>query len=263
VSGSAPVDFGALLADLGDEADALDRVVDGLDPAGWAAPTAAAGWDVRATMEHLAGSEALAALALTDPEAFAARMAARGTPGRAAGSAAGGAAEPAGVLARWRRERSRVLDTLAVASARDRFPWVAGDMSAAAFATARLMETWAHGLDVAAALGLRHPVTHRLRHVAELGVRTRGFALAAHGLTVPDADVRVELAGPDGEAWTWGASDTEAVRGRAFDFCLVVTQRRHVDDTGLATRGVVARQWMAVAQAFAGPPTTAPRGRGG
>jgi uncharacterized protein (TIGR03084 family) len=262
VSGGAPVDFGALVADLGDEEDALDRIVGGLDPSGWATPTAAAGWDVRATIEHLAGSEALAAVALTEPEAFDARMDARGVPARGGQARGDVRAASAEVLARWRRERARVLDALGVVSARDRFPWVAGDMSAAAFATARLMETWAHGVDVAAALGLRYPATHRLRHVAELGVRTRPFALAAHRVTAPDDDVRVEVVGPDGAAWTWGASDTQVVRGPALDFCLVVTQRRHIDDTRLAVQGGIARQWMAVAQAFAGAPTTAPRGRG-
>jgi len=247
------VDYGALVADLADEEDALDRIVDGLDAAGWATPTAVAGWDTRATIEHLAGSEALAAVALTEPDAFAQRLAAR----------RGNAGTPharAEVLDRWRLERARVLGALAAAGPQDRFPWIAGDMSAMSFATARLMETWAHGFDVAAALGVPYPATARLRHVAELGVRTRRFAFAAHGVPLPDGDVRVELVGPEGEAWTWGASDTDLVRGSALDFCLVVTQRRHIDDSGLLAQGEGARQWMAVAQAFAGPPTTARRG---
>ena len=246
------MDHPALVADLADEEDALDRIVDGLDPAGWATPTAAVGWDVRATIAHLAGAEALAAVALTEPAAFADRLA------HARGAGPGG--EPAdAVLARWRVERARVLDALAGAAPGSRFPWVAGDMSAAAFTTARLMETWAHGSDVAAALGLPDAATARLRHVADLGVRTRPFAFGAHGVPLPPGDVRVELVGPEGEAWTWGESDTDVVRGTALDFCLVVTQRRHVDDSALSVAGPVARQWMAIAQAFAGPPTTARR----
>lgn len=250
------VDYAALVVDLADEAAALDRIVDGLDAAGWATPTAAAGWDVRATIEHLAGAETLAAAALTESDAFTARL---------ASLLEEGARDPQpadAVLGRWQRERRRVLDALGAAEPRDRFPWIAGDMSAASFATARLMETWAHGFDVAEALGLPYPATARLRHVAELGVRTRPFAFAAHGVPVPDGDVRVELAGPEGARWTWGASDVDVVRGPALDFCLVVTQRRHVDDGALVVQGDIARQWMAAAQAFAGPPTHAPRGRG-
>jgi hypothetical protein len=44
------------------------------------------------------------------------------------------------------------------------------------------------------------------------------------------------------------------VRGPAADFCLVVTQRRHLDDTDLVCVGPVASEWMGIAQAFAGPP---------
>ncbi|MFA5884616.1 MAG: TIGR03084 family metal-binding protein [Acidimicrobiia bacterium] len=246
------VDHPALVADLADEEDALDRIVDGLDPAGWAAPTVAAGWDVRATVAHLAGAEALAATALTEPDAFADRLAGM----RSAGV---DVLQADAVLARWHVERVRVLDALAAASPRDRFPWIAGDMSAVSFATSRLMETWAHGSDVAAALGLPYPATARLRHVAELGVRTRPFAFGAHRVPLPAGDVRVELVGPEGEVWTWGASDGDTVRGTALDFCLVVTQRRHVDDSVLTVEGPFARQWMVIAQAFAGRATTARR----
>lgn len=55
------------------------------------------------------------------------------------------------------------------------------------------METWAHGLDIADALGVQLVPTDRLRHVARLGVRTRDHSFAAHGLPVPDAPFRVEL----------------------------------------------------------------------
>ncbi|MBW2635551.1 MAG: TIGR03084 family protein, partial [Deltaproteobacteria bacterium] len=41
-------------------------------------------------------------------------------------------------------------------------------------------------------------------------------------------------------------------------FCLVVVQRRHVDDTALETEGDTARDWMLKAQCFAGPPEDGP-----
>jgi uncharacterized protein (TIGR03084 family) len=124
------------------------------------------------------------------------------------------------------------------------------------------METWAHGQDVVDALGQSRAPSPRLRHVAHIGVRARPFSYANRGLTMPAVDVRVELTAPDGDTWTWGEStSTDSVRGEALDFCLVVTQRRHVDDTALEVRGEAAREWMSIAQAFAGPPTNGPAPR--
>jgi uncharacterized protein (TIGR03084 family) len=65
----------------------------------------------------------------------------------------------------------------------------------------------------------------------------------------------VDLASPSGETWTWGPEDADdRITGPALDFCLVVTQRRHVDDTALQIEGPAATEWMSIAQAFAGPP---------
>jgi uncharacterized protein (TIGR03084 family) len=67
--------------------------------------------------------------------------------------------------------------------------------------------------------------------------------------------VRVVLEGPDGSQWNFGPADAaNQVHGSALDFCLVVTQRRHRDDTDLVCEGAVSTQWLDIAQAFAGPP---------
>jgi uncharacterized protein (TIGR03084 family) len=132
-------------------------------------------------------------------------------------------------------------------------------MSAASLATARLMETWAHGEDVAAALGATREPTDRLRHVAYLGVRTRQFAFLSRGLSAPDSEVRVELTAPGGALWTFGPDDApERVTGPALDFCHLVTRRRHRDDLALVAEGPGADRWLDLAQAFAGPPGADP-----
>jgi hypothetical protein len=119
------------------------------------------------------------------------------------------------------------------------------------------METWAHGLDIADALGVTREPTERLRHIAYLGFRALGNGFAAHGLDVPDAPVRVVLSTPDGALWTFGPPDAaDRVVGPALDFCFVVTQRRHRADLALVATGPVANAWLGVAQAFAGPPGT-------
>ncbi len=123
-------------------------------------------------------------------------------------------------------------------------------------ATARIMETWAHGEDVADALGVTRPVTDRLRHIAYLGFRTLGHSFAAHGRAVPTAPVRVELAAPTGRDLGLRVRRTRPTgsTGPALDFCLLVTRRRHRADLALVATGPVADGWLDVAQAFAGPP---------
>jgi uncharacterized protein (TIGR03084 family) len=128
-------------------------------------------------------------------------------------------------------------------------------MSARSFATARLMETWAHGQDIVDGLDVNRTPTDRLRHIAFLGVRTMGWSFTINGIDVPPETVRVSLNAPSGDQWLWNEDSTHnVVSGDAEDFCLVVTQRRHVSDTSLEVTGPVAEQWMSIAQAFAGPP---------
>ncbi len=159
-------------------------------------------------------------------------------------------------LAWLRRSRTALLTALRAAPAGHRMPWYGPDMGVASAATARLMETWAHGQDVADALGVDRAPTARLRSVADLGVRTLGFAFALRGLPVPEAPVRVELQAPGGDLWTWGPEDAaDLVTGPALDFCLLVVQRRHLDDLALQVTGPVAQAWTGVAQAYAGAPS--------
>jgi uncharacterized protein (TIGR03084 family) len=162
-----------------------------------------------------------------------------------------------GVLAWWRGTRDAANVALRAHEPGDRVPWFGPDMSVTSLTTARLMETWAHGQDVADTFGVDRAATSRLRHVAEIGVRTRPFVYASRGLTMPDAAVRIELSGLAGEPWTWGpAGARDRITGAALDWCLVVTQRRNPVDTALVAEGDHAREWIGIAQAFAGAPTT-------
>jgi uncharacterized protein (TIGR03084 family) len=131
-------------------------------------------------------------------------------------------------------------------------------MSTLSFATARLMETWSHGSDLAEMHQAPWPPTNRLRHITHLGVSTRGWSYANRGLDVPRGDVRVELTAPSGATWTWGPADAEAqLRGSALDFCLLVTQRRHRSEAQIQGHGNLADEWLNIAQAYAGAATDA------
>jgi uncharacterized protein (TIGR03084 family) len=117
------------------------------------------------------------------------------------------------------------------------------------------METWAHGLDVADALGQPWPATKRLKHVAHIGVRARDFAFMVNGLTPPAEQFRVELTAPDGEVWAWGPDEAaQRVTGPALDFCFLACQRRPPNTLDVTAEGEDARRWLTIAQAFAGPP---------
>jgi uncharacterized protein (TIGR03084 family) len=247
--------------DLEAEHADLDRLVADLDEAGWDTPTPAEGWAVRDQVSHLAYFDEAGTTAATDPERFRAEAAAMVAAMAEAPDAAdvsvarGRASTGAELLDWWRQARTEVVRVFRSLDPKARLPWYGPDMGARSFATARLMETWAHGQDVADALGVARTPTGRLRHVAHIGIGARPFAYAINRQELPPASIRVELTAPDGETWTWGDEGaTDRISGPALDFCLVVTQRRHVDDVDLVIEGDAARQWAGIAQSFAGPP---------
>lgn len=251
------VPMSQLIADLRAETAELGALISPLDAIGWELPTPAEGWSVRDQIAHLAWFDDAATTALTDPDGFRAARAALLARGEGAVDelvvAARSLTAPQ-VLEWFGTARARMIDALCRTEGGARLPWYGPDMSAASFVTARLMETWAHGQDVADALGISRMPSPRLRHVANLGVRAMPYGFAIRGLPTPAVPVRVELELPDGTSWTSGPPQApDVVRGSALDFCLLVTQRCHFDDTSLEVTGEAARAWMSVAQAFAGP----------
>jgi uncharacterized protein (TIGR03084 family) len=277
---------GAVLADLAAEGDELDGLVCVLDSSMWATPTPAPGWSIAHQIAHLASTD-VAALAsttyvsgtaavlrgLTDTNQLLASARVAAAAGRwllrrgirrwsteelpgliDALAESESRTTPARLLARWRTGRTRLGTALATVPASATLPWFGHPLRPTAMATARLMETWAHGQDIADGLGIVREPTQRLRHIARLGVRTRDFAYRLHRRTPPAAEFRVELTAPDGALWRWGPEGAAGrVTGPALDFCLLVTQRRHLDDLDLTAHGEAA-EWLPLAQAFVGPP---------
>ncbi len=254
-----------LLVDLDAEYEDLRGLVSDLsdDSQEWDLPTPAEGWAVRDQISHLAYFDDAARMAMVEPDDFArtaeALMTSDGDPMEvhlARGRALGGHA----LLAWWDGAHQGMMATFAAADPSVRVPWYGPPMGVPSFVSARLMETWAHGQDVADALGSVRTPTDRLRHIAHVGVRARPFSYLVHGRQAPPDRIEVVLATPSGEEWRWeiGESDGSArastVEGPALDFCLVVTQRRNIADTGLVVSGGAAREWMEIAQACAGPP---------
>jgi len=255
----------SLLDDLAAEHRALDERVADLTPDDWRLPTPAEGWSIADAISHLTYFDWSATLALTDEPAFEEHVryifahANDGLDvdlGRSVGCAE--------LLARWRTGRAalaghaaaRAHDASGSREAPARVPWYGPAMSLTSFVTARLMETWAHGQDVADAVGLPPVTTPRLRHVVHIGVGARAFAFRVHGVEDPGDPIRVTTCNPveESDTWTWGPEEAvNELSGSAVDLALVFTQRRHPDDTDVRATGPTAEKFLAVAQAFAGP----------
>lgn len=254
------VSMQSVITDIEAETAAIRELVaplpEGLQ--GWDAPTPAVGWTIRDQISHLAFFDDVAVRSAIDPEGFSTEylpMMADDSISPDVIAARYQFMPAADVLAWFDASRAALVSTFAGIEPATRLPWFGPPMSAVSSLTARLMETWAHGQDVADALGATREVTARLRHVAHIGVGARAFSYLANGLDPLTDPIRVELAAPDGTVWTWGPADAhDRVRGPALDFCLLVTQRRHRDDMSLIADGSIADQWLSIAQAFAGPP---------
>jgi uncharacterized protein (TIGR03084 family) len=252
-----------LLDDLTAEGDQLRAAVERLGDDGWRAPTPAEGWDVATTVSHLLWTDEVAVLAAGSLRDDAGKEAWDAVVLQAIADPSGFvdacafelAQRPrAELLDRWVTARAGLRQALTEVADGGKLPWFGPPMSPASMATARFMETWAHSLDVHDAAGERPEPTDRIRHVAHLGVRTRSFSFVQNEMEPPAEEVRVELTAPSGEVWTWGPQDAaQSVSGTAYDFCLLVTQRVHRDDTDLVAVGADAEQWLRIAQAFAGP----------
>lgn len=260
-------------ADLIAEQDALDAVVGELDAEHWALDTPSPRWTIADQIGHLTYFDWTAALAITDPDRFTTNTA------EMMGALTAGAVDamdlatlgdyramnPEELCHAWRTNRGVLSEASASLADDDRVIWYGPSMGAKSFLTARLMEAWAHGQDIVDTLdqaGIAHaerPATDRLRHIAQLGFITHKWSYINRQMDAPTEPVRVELTAPSGDTWAFGPDDaSDSITGPAVDFCLVTTQRRHVDDTELAVTGDVASAWMHIAQAFAGGATDGP-----
>ena len=255
-----------VLEDLLAEQAALDPIVRALADDDWDTPTASPRWSITDQIAHLTYFDNTAAFAITSPDRWDEELE------RLFGAAGEGDIGVDALTLSPVRELPAPLRHAAWADGRDaleaaartltddtRVPWYGPSMGAKSFLTARLMECWAHGQDVVDAVGATREPSDRLRHIAQLGYITRGWTYANRRLEMPPGEVRVTLTAPSGDEWTWGPDDADStVAGAAEDFCLVVTQRRHLDDVDLDIVGEAALDWLSMAQAFAGPPTDGP-----
>lgn len=260
-----------ILSDLVAEQQQLDQFLQTLRTRQWAEKTPAAGWTIQDTVSHLAYTEALGAEVIAEGRSrIDAEKIKDLDEWTERGVEQGRGRRHQEIIEWWRFGRADVVEALSRMTSADRVEWIHGSMSARTFATTRLMETWAHGLDVKAAiLGRITPLdeipedvdeeewsdpleeTARLRHIAQLGQMTLPYAFEQAGEDFPESGIRVEVMGPAYAAWRFGPEDTDhVIKGMAGDWCRVVVQRQDASETGLKAVGEYAERALEIARAY-------------
>ena len=245
---------GALLDDLGAEQRWFQDQLRVIDADAWLRPTPARGWDVRDTVAHLADTDEMAIATATGTTGSLngrAATAASGEDVTYQGVLQGRRLSGAGVLAWWESTTASEHEMFRALDPNVRVPWGIG-MRPPSLVTARLMETWAHGLDVCTALGIEPVDTDRLAHVAWLATRALPYAYTVAGREPPPDPVRVELTLPSGAEWSMGPAAAEnRITGPAGEYCRVFTQRMtRADATNVHAVGPAADDALSVARAF-------------
>lgn len=244
-----------IVEDLKAEQQSLDNFLTSLRDAQWDLATLAEGWSIRDSVSHIAHIDEVAVQAIkgdNTPFELAMKI---GMAFNEVGPKRGRALNPGQILDWWRKVREIMNDELIKLDPKARIPWFALPMGARAFATARLMETWAHGIDCYDAARVEPVYTDRLRHIIFLGLQARPYAYQVNGLTLPDTPLCIELTLPSGKVWTQGPDGAEnIISGNASDFCRVAVRRRHWRDTSLKVSGSDALKFMEIVQTYAGPP---------
>jgi uncharacterized protein (TIGR03084 family) len=250
-------DLMEVLGVLSTDADELDQLVAGLDTESWALPTPAPGWTVAHQIGHLTLVFRVAAMSAGDPVAFTAMHASlRGSFGETMNAALSDYLRegPEALLADWWTERDAAIRALAAAPPAQAVPWLGRPVPPVVLASVGTMEVFAHGQDIADALGLRREHTDRIRCVADFAVRAWDFAYDGAETPRPPEEFRFELTAPSGALWTYGREDAaQRVTGPAVDFCLLATRRRHRDDLEVRAVGADAERWLDIAQVYRGP----------
>jgi len=246
-----------VVSDANIDGDELDEMLAGLSPEQWSSPTPAPGWTIAHQVAHLAATFRLAGMAASDPDAFMALMARLGNnfDANVAVALSDFLSDPPQVLfGRWHAERVAAYKALAAVDPAGVVPWLVNPLPPAVLASAGMMEMFAHGQDIADALGVTRPRTDRIRHLVAFAVRTWDFGYLARRLPPPAEKFRFELVAPSGARWEFGPVDaTQRIGGYADDFCLLVSRRRHHADLALVASGEHARRWLDIAQAYRGP----------
>ena len=244
-----------IVTDLKAEQEALNGFLCTLKDEQWDSQMPAEGWTVRDSVSHIAYIDEVSVSFIRGDYTALDEAAKVDMISDETGPKRGRTMQPSQILKWWRDMRDTMDGCLMKIDPKTRIPWFAMPMGARAFATARLMETWAHGLDCYDAVGVEPLNTDRLRHVAMIAYMARPYAYQMNGLELPDAPICIELLLPSGKGRSQGSEDArDIIRGTAKDFCRVAVRRGHWKDVELEVVGSEAKRFIEIVQTYAGPP---------
>lgn len=166
------------------------------------------------------------------------------------------------ILAWWREMRTKMDFSFYSNDSKTRIQWAplpSQPMSAKSLATARLMELWAHSVDICDHFGLEIKIWDRISHTLFLSWLASPFAYRINGLSMSETPLYLQLTLPSGEIWDRGEkNDLNYIKGNALDWALVAIRRRNWLDTDLEVVGEEAKRFASVVQTFAGDANQAP-----
>ena len=170
----ASASLAEVVADLRTEGDELYALLADMDTGFWTTNTAFKTWTVWDVVAHLHFSDHMALTSMASESDFRQLMADIQGSSLNDYTAQWLSPTPTGpeLLARWRDTFLTMCDTLETADPDKRFVWAGPGMKAKMFATARQMETWAHGWEIYDLMNLARSHTDRLLNIATIGVRT-------------------------------------------------------------------------------------------
>ncbi len=242
-----------IVDDLEAEQLVLDALVADLDEPEWQTPTPAEGWTIRDQIAHLAFFDQVAVASLTGSgETRFAELMRQTAAGL--GPPPGAGRTGAEVLTWWREGRGAEIKAFREIDPSARVPWGPNFMAAPSLCTARLMETWAHGLDCFMARNVEPVDTDRLRHVCHITYRAIPHAFRDAGQPMPGQldDLVVEVTSPSGDLWRFGPpSASQRIKGTAADFARVGVRRKQLADAeSLHGQGELATSALRTLKAY-------------
>ena len=244
-----------LIQDLATEQETLDALVSTLDEATWTKFSTAPGWTLADQIAHLAFADELATNALNGAgEEYFAQLQDKIRVDPTIISAPAHGRAGAEVLDSWRAARTRARASFEATDPSQRILWGPNRMSAKSLCTARLMETWAHGLDCFATLGVVPTDTDRLEHVCRITYLAIPHAMRVAARESPHSlsELTVSLTSATGQTWRFGPEDApQTITGSASEFARVGVRRMPLAEaTSLKARGPFATAALGSLKAY-------------